>query len=40
MSKPYIDITLHLMKTFGVEVENHAYQRLRGSRCAAVSVSG
>ncbi|MBK4714757.1 MULTISPECIES: 3-phosphoshikimate 1-carboxyvinyltransferase [Tenebrionibacter/Tenebrionicola group] len=27
VSKPYIDITLHLMKTFGVEVENQRYQR-------------
>ncbi|HBL6084347.1 TPA: 3-phosphoshikimate 1-carboxyvinyltransferase [Enterobacter hormaechei] len=27
VSKPYIDITLHLMKTFGVEVENQSYQR-------------
>ncbi len=27
VSKPYIDITLHLMKTFGVDVENHSYQR-------------
>ena len=27
VSKPYIDITLHLMKTFGVEVENQQYQR-------------
>lgn len=27
VSRPYIDITLHLMKTFGVEVENQAYQR-------------
>lgn len=27
VSKPYIDITLHLMKTFGVDVENHNYQR-------------
>ena len=27
VSKPYIDITLHLMKTFGVEVENQNYQR-------------
>lgn len=27
VSKPYIDITLHLMKTFGVNVENHNYQR-------------
>lgn len=26
VSKPYIDITLHLMKTFGVEVENQDYQ--------------
>lgn len=28
VSKPYIDITLHLMKTFGVEVDNQSYQRL------------
>ena len=27
VSKPYIDITLHLMKTFCVEVENQSYQR-------------
>ncbi len=27
VSKPYIDITLHLMKTFGVDVENQQYQR-------------
>lgn len=27
VSKPYIDITLHLMKCFGVEVENQDYQR-------------
>ena len=27
VSKPYIDITLNLMKTFGVEVENQNYQR-------------
>lgn len=27
VSKPYIDITLHLMKSFGVEVENDNYQR-------------
>ena len=27
VSKPYIDITLHLMNTFGVEVENQQYQR-------------
>lgn len=26
VSKPYIDITLHLMKTFGVTVENYNYQ--------------
>ena len=27
VSKPYIDITLHLMRCFGVEVENQHYQR-------------
>jgi len=27
VSKPYIDITLNLMKTFGVEIENQNYQR-------------
>lgn len=27
VSKPYIDITLHLMNTFGVNVENENYQR-------------
>ncbi|GGO87459.1 3-phosphoshikimate 1-carboxyvinyltransferase [Marinobacterium nitratireducens] len=27
VSKPYIDITLHTMQSFGVEVENHDYQR-------------
>ncbi|ARJ40563.1 3-phosphoshikimate 1-carboxyvinyltransferase [Pantoea alhagi] len=27
VSKPYIDITLHLMNTFGVRVENSDYQR-------------
>lgn len=27
VSKPYIDITLHMMKTFGVDVENQHYQR-------------
>lgn len=27
VSKPYIDITLHIMKQFGVEVENHHYQK-------------
>ncbi|MGP3592795.1 3-phosphoshikimate 1-carboxyvinyltransferase [Vagococcus sp. WN89Y] len=34
VSKPYIDITLHLMKTFGVEVENQHYQRfvVRGNQ--------
>lgn len=34
VSKPYIDITLHLMKTFGVTVENHNYQRfvIRGQQ--------
>lgn len=26
VSKPYIDITLHIMQQFGVEVENHDYQ--------------
>ncbi len=26
VSKPYIDITLHIMKQFGVEVENNNYQ--------------
>lgn len=27
VSKPYIDITLNLMKTFGVEILNHHYQQ-------------
>lgn len=27
VSKPYIDITLHIMKQFGIDVENHNYQR-------------
>ncbi|EBS4705299.1 3-phosphoshikimate 1-carboxyvinyltransferase [Salmonella enterica subsp. enterica serovar Montevideo] len=27
VSKPYIDITLNLMKTFGVEITNHHYQQ-------------
>lgn len=27
VSKPYIDITLHTMALFGVQVENHDYQR-------------
>ena len=26
VSKPYIDITLHIMSQFGVQVENHGYQ--------------
>jgi 3-phosphoshikimate 1-carboxyvinyltransferase len=26
VSKPYIDITLHIMKSFGIEVENDKYQ--------------
>ncbi|GIT99395.1 3-phosphoshikimate 1-carboxyvinyltransferase [Sulfurovum sp. TSL1] len=29
VSKPYIDITLHIMKTFGVEVENDKYQTFK-----------
>jgi len=29
VSKPYIDITLHLMKTFGVEVENDNYKTFK-----------
>lgn len=34
VSKPYIDITLHLMNTFGVAVENQDYQRfvVRGNQ--------
>lgn len=34
VSKPYIDITLHLMETFGVTVENNNYQRfsIRGQQ--------
>ncbi|URQ62048.1 3-phosphoshikimate 1-carboxyvinyltransferase [Pantoea alhagi] len=34
VSKPYIDITLHLMNTFGVRVENSNYQRfsIRGQQ--------
>lgn len=28
VSKPYIDITLHIMKQFGVEVINNDYQEL------------
>lgn len=39
VSKPYIDITLNLMKTFGVEIENQHYQQfvVKG---AVLSVSG
>ncbi|WP_117233243.1 3-phosphoshikimate 1-carboxyvinyltransferase [Vibrio maerlii] len=29
VSKPYIDITLHIMKQFGVEVENNDYQTFK-----------
>ena len=34
VSKPYIDITLHSMQLFGVEVENHNYERfvVRGNQ--------
>ncbi|EEM1155800.1 3-phosphoshikimate 1-carboxyvinyltransferase [Salmonella enterica subsp. enterica serovar Panama] len=34
VSKPYIDITLNLMKTFGVEIANHHYQQfvVKGSQ--------
>ncbi|ECG8590324.1 3-phosphoshikimate 1-carboxyvinyltransferase [Salmonella enterica subsp. salamae] len=34
VSKPYIDITLNLMKTFGVEIANHRYQQfvVKGSQ--------
>ena len=34
VSKPYIDITLHLMKTFGITVEHDNYQRfsIRGQQ--------
>lgn len=34
VSKPYIDITLNLMKTFGIEIENHHYQQfaVKGSQ--------
>ncbi len=28
-SKPYVDITLEIMRTFGAEVENHAYESFR-----------
>ena len=39
VSKPYIDITLNLMKTFGVEIENQHYQQFVVRR-AVLSVSG
>jgi 3-phosphoshikimate 1-carboxyvinyltransferase len=29
VSKPYIDITLHIMAQFGIAVENHAYQSFK-----------
>jgi 3-phosphoshikimate 1-carboxyvinyltransferase len=28
-SKPYVDITLEIMRTFGAEVENHSYESFR-----------
>ncbi len=40
VSKPYIDITLNLMKTFGVEIENQHYQQFVVKRRAVLSVSG
>ena len=40
VSKPYIDITLNLMKTFGVEIENQHYQQFCRKRRAVLSVSG
>lgn len=35
VSKPYIDITLHVMARFGVEVEHHQHQRflIKGKQC-------
>lgn len=35
VSKPYIDITLHLLACFGVQIENQHYQRFRvkGGQC-------
>jgi len=35
VSKPYIDITLHIMKDFGVEVVNHDYKtfEIKGKQC-------
>ena len=29
VSKPYIDITLAMMRDFGVQVENHHYQKFQ-----------
>lgn len=29
VSKPYIDITLAMMRDFGVKVENHHYQNFK-----------
>ncbi|MCD7058238.1 3-phosphoshikimate 1-carboxyvinyltransferase, partial [Escherichia fergusonii] len=41
VSKPYIDITLNLMKTFGVEIANHHYQQfvVKGGQGDASSAS-
>lgn len=35
VSKPYIDITLHMMKSFGVEISHDAYQHffIKGGQC-------
>lgn len=35
VSKPYIDITLALMQRFGIDVQNHQYQRfsVKGKQC-------
>ena len=33
VSKPYIDITLHMMKAFGIEVRNENYQRFFVAGC-------
>lgn len=40
VSKPYIDITLNLMKTFGVEIENQKLPALCREGAAAVPVTG
>ncbi len=40
VSKPYIDITLNLMKTFGVEIENQHYQQFVVKGGQSLSVSG